>query len=65
MRFSNVGDYDMTVFHLARQGYGSVKEIREWDTPQFLDAVEYEQICSDIELYKIEESRNAANRARY
>jgi len=41
----------MTVFHLARQGYGTIAEIEQWDTPRFLDVVEYEQIRMDIELH--------------
>ena len=41
----------MTVFALAKKGYGTVAEIEQWDTPQFLDAVEYEMICGDIESH--------------
>jgi hypothetical protein len=49
--FTNVSDDDMTIMHLARQGYGSVNEISEWDSPQLLDAVEYEHIRMDLERY--------------
>jgi len=52
-----VSDDDATIFHLARKGYGSVAEIEQWDTPCFLDAVEFEQIQNDIELYHIQQSR--------
>lgn len=47
----------MTVFYLSKQGYGSVDEIEKWDTPRFLDAVEFEQITASIERYRIEQSR--------
>ena len=38
----------MAVLYLAKNGYGSVNEILEWDTPQFLDALEYEAIENAI-----------------
>jgi hypothetical protein len=41
----------MAVFYLAKQGYGSVNDIKEWDTTQFLDAIEYESINNAIERY--------------
>lgn len=49
MIFTNISDVDMTIMSLARKGYGSVNEVGEWDTKQFLDAVEFESIISDIE----------------
>lgn len=44
----------MTYFALVKKGYGTLAEIKSWDTPQFLDVVEYEQICSDIEQYQLQ-----------
>jgi len=44
-----VSDYYQSIFSLAKRGYGSVNELMEWDTAQFLDAVEWENICIDIE----------------
>lgn len=38
----------MAIFYLAKQGYGSVSEVQEWDTPQFLDALEYEAVDNAI-----------------
>jgi hypothetical protein len=46
----------MTILHLARQGFGSVNELNEWDSPQILDAVEYEQIRMDIERYHAQQT---------
>lgn len=54
MAYTNVASDDATVFYLAKQGYGSVAEIEGWDTPRLLDAIEYEQIQSDIERYRIQ-----------
>jgi hypothetical protein len=41
----------MSALYLAKQGYGSVNEILEWDTPQFLDALEYEAISNSIDRH--------------
>jgi len=38
----------MAILHLASNGYGSVSEIKEWDTPMFLDALEYSAIGNAI-----------------
>lgn len=54
---TNVSDEDMAMFYLAKQGYGSVAEVEEWDTPRFLDALEYEEIMNAIERYRIDEAR--------
>lgn len=48
----------MAVLALCKAGYGTVREIEEWDTDQFLDAIEYEQIAADIQAHKMEEARN-------
>ena len=44
----------MTIMALAKKGYGTLKELNELDTPEFLDLVEYEHICSDIEQHLME-----------
>jgi hypothetical protein len=38
----------MSILYLVKNGYGSVLEIRDWDTEQFLDALEYESIGNAI-----------------
>ncbi len=58
MAFSNVADDDATIFYLARKGYGSVDELDQWDSPRIMDAVEFEAIQNDIELYEYEQSRS-------
>lgn len=41
------------MFALAKAGYGSVAEIETWDTDQFLDALEFEQITADIQAHNM------------
>jgi len=38
----------LTYLALVKAGYGTLKEIRELDTPELLDIIEYEQITADI-----------------
>ncbi len=47
----------MSIFYLAKQGYGSLKEIRELDTVELLDLLEYEQIHNRVENYLINKAR--------
>lgn len=55
--FTNIADDDATIFHLVKAGYGTVGEIEQWDTPRLLDAVEFEMIQRDIELYHMQKPR--------
>lgn len=41
----------MSMFYLVKQGYGSLADIRELDTEELLDILEYEQIQNRIENY--------------
>jgi hypothetical protein len=44
---------------LVRHGYGTLAEIRQMDTRDFLDAVEYQEIASAIEQYHMNEAQRA------
>jgi hypothetical protein len=44
---------------LVRHGYGTLDEIRQMDTRDFLDAIEYQEITSAIEQYHINEAQRA------
>lgn len=46
----------MMLFHLAKVGYGNIAELKELDTPEFLDLVEFEQISNAIERHSIAEA---------
>lgn len=44
----------MLMFFLVKQGYGSLNKMKELDTPELLDIIEYENILKDIESHQIE-----------
>lgn len=46
------------MFALAKAGYGSMADIEAWDTDQFLDAIEFEQISADILAHKARVARD-------
>jgi hypothetical protein len=47
----------MLFFSLVKKGYGSLDYIRNLDTPEIKDILEYEGIMNDIEQLAIEDSR--------
>lgn len=47
----------MTIFFLSKKGYGSIDNIETWDSPRFLDVLEYERIIMNIEQHKFDEER--------
>lgn len=54
MEFTNLSDYMRQVCFLAKQGYGSISEIKSFDTPDFLDLLEYEYIAYVVTKHEIE-----------
>lgn len=46
----------MTLFSLAKKGYGSIAELELLDTPEYLDLVEFEQISGAIEHYEYDQA---------
>lgn len=51
----------MLELSIAKIGcYGSLQEIRELDTDDILDIIEFEQIHAAIEQYEYERARNGA-----
>ena len=58
IRDTNVSGHDMTVFALAKAGYGTVADIRAMDAQEFLDLIEFESIQRDIETYYYEKAKN-------
>ena len=48
----------MTIFFLSKKGYGSIEHIETWDTPRFLDVLEYERIMHNIEQHTFERERD-------
>lgn len=58
VEFTNLSDLNILYFSLVKKGYGTLKEVRGFDTPELFDIVEYESIMADIENLAIEDSRN-------
>jgi len=48
----------MSCMSLVKAGYGSLKEIQELDTKEFLDCIEYENINNTIQNFIYEDARN-------
>jgi hypothetical protein len=44
--------------YLVKAGYGSLREVEEFDSKEFLDCLEYEEIKNAIESHQIEEASN-------
>jgi len=42
---------------LVRYGYGTLDQVRSMDTEDFLDAIEYQEISSSIEQYRMEQAQ--------
>jgi len=49
---TNLDSYMMQCCNLSKAGFGSIREIKEMDTPEFFDLLEYEAISNDIYAYK-------------
>jgi len=45
---TNLDGYMMQCCNLSKAGFGSIREIKEMDTDEFLDLLEYEAISNDI-----------------
>lgn len=50
-------DYDKQLFYLVRKGYGSISEIQELDTDDFLNAIEHAQISDAIEEHEMKQAQ--------
>lgn len=47
----------MNVCCLVKAGYGSMREIVELDTPEFLDALEFESMGNAVSSYKMKQAK--------
>jgi len=54
--YSNLSNEVMIEHALVRYGYGTLIQVRKMDTQDFLDAVEYQEITSAIEQYRMEQA---------
>lgn len=53
-RIEVVDDDLMIYFRLAKEGYGSVREIEQWDARKVIQAINYEKFCGDYEAAYME-----------
>jgi hypothetical protein len=44
---------------LVKAGYGTLSDIRELDTPDFLDIIEFESISSDVMAWESSKHGNS------
>ena len=56
--FTNVSDDFWAVCFMAESGLGSIAELKELDTPDFLDALEYLQIKNKINEHISKKNNN-------
>ena len=48
-------------FSLVKKGYGSLKEVREFDTNEIMQMLEYEYLLGAIEFLEYEEMKQDRN----
>ena len=57
---TNIEDINLLFFSLVKKGYGSLQEVKAFDTKDIYEILEYENILSDIEQLEYESSRDEA-----
>ena len=55
----NIDDLNLLFFSLVKKRYGSLNEVKEFDTDEIMQILEYEYILNGIEQLEYEESKNA------
>lgn len=51
----NIDDLNLLFFSLIKKGYGSLKEVKEFDTNEVIQILEYEYLLGAIEFLEYEE----------
>ena len=54
----NIEDLNLLFFSLVKKGYGSLKEVREFDTNEIMQMLEYEYLLGAIEFLEYESAKN-------
>ena len=52
---------EMTYFALCKKGYGSLKEVREFDTNEIIQMLEYEYLLGALEFLEYESAKEERN----
>ena len=53
----NIEDLNLLFFSLVKKGYGSLKEVREFDTNEIMQMLEYEYLLGAIEFLEYESAK--------
>ena len=57
----NIEDLNLLFFSLVKKGYGSLKEVREFDTNEIMQMLEYEYLLGAIEFLEYESAKEERN----
>ena len=57
----NIDDLNLLFFSLVKKGYGSLNEVKEFDTNEIMEILEYEYILNGIEQLEYEEIKNTTS----
>lgn len=53
----NISEINLLFFSLVKKGYGSLNEVKEFDTDEIMQILEYEYILNGIEHLEYEEKK--------
>ena len=57
----NIEDLNLLFFSLVKKGYGSLKEVKEFDTNEVVQILEYEYLLGAIEFLEYESAKEERN----
>lgn len=55
----NISELNLLFFSLVKKGYGSLNEVKEFDTMDIMQILEYEYLLNGIEQLEYDESKNS------
>lgn len=61
VKSTNIQDLNLLYFSLIKKGFGSLKEVMEFDTDIIYEILEYESIINDIEQLEYNEMKEERN----
>ena len=55
----NISELNLLFFSLVKKKYGSLSEVKEFDTDEIMQILEYEYLLNGIEQLEYDESKNS------
>lgn len=55
----NISELNLLFFSLVKKNYGSLNEVKEFDTDEIMQILEYEYLLNGIEQLEYDESKNS------